>query len=84
MSSLLGGKQKTSSTQTTTRNVPDWVLDSLQTAMSMGDEYATQAYEAYTGQRYADLSSDELAAIDTIRNSQGIWTDAYTNSSNVL
>lgn len=78
MGSLLGGSKK--QTSTSTKNVPAWALPSLQKALSMADAAASTPYEAYTGQRYAPLNSDELASMSMTRDMIGDGSVSYDSA----
>lgn len=82
MSSLLGGKQK--STSSTTVNVPEWALGSLKQALQMGTDAANIPYEAYTGERLAGFTPDELRAQGMTEDMIGRYTNQYNQASDIM
>lgn len=52
------------STTTTTRDVPQYLEDASQRAVNLGTSIAERPYEAYQGDRFADLSQNERTGIN--------------------
>lgn len=84
MSSLLGGKQKSTSTSKQEVNVPSWALGPLQQSLQMAVDASGTPYEAYGDERFANFSQDELDSFNSIRGLQSQWNPAFANASNVL
>ena len=83
-SSLLGGSKKSTSTSTTTRDIPSWLLPSLKDIAAQTAELGNKDYEAYTGQRIAGLSADEQSAYDLIRSLTGQSSGAFDGANATL
>ena len=84
MSSLVGGKKKSKSTQTTTVDVPSWALGPLQQSLNMAVDAANTPYEAYTDPRFAGFTQDELNSFSGVRGLQGQWNPAFTQANDIL
>jgi hypothetical protein len=67
MGSLLGGKQKSTSTSVTRVDFPDWIEPSLRDLITRSGELMDKPYEAYTGDRLSQFNADELSSFDLVR-----------------
>lgn len=65
------GSKKTKETSSTTVNVPAWLDDKNKALISRVDALSQSPYEAYTGERVAGFTPDQLNAFNLIRGGQG-------------
>lgn len=65
------GSKKQKETSSTTVNVPAWLDDKNKALISRVDALSQSPYEAYTGERVAGFTPDQLNAFNLIRGGQG-------------
>jgi len=70
--------QSTSSTQ-----LPDWLNNASQQAVTTAQNLSQQPYNPYTGQMVADVPADTQAAYQAVRNMQGVYDPAYTQAQGI-
>lgn len=62
------GKKKNTETTTNVVNVPSWLDDKNKALISRVDQLSQAPYEAYTGERVAGFTPDQLAAFNLVRS----------------
>lgn len=65
------GSKKNKTTETTTVNVPAWLDEKNKALVSRVDALSQNPYVAYTGDRVAGFTPDQLAAFNLVRAGQG-------------
>lgn len=73
MSGLFSSKpvkneQESTSSATTSTDLPDYVTDAGKTAVGIGTDLATKPWTAYSGPRVADFSTDTQTAFGSLRD----------------
>jgi hypothetical protein len=66
-----GGSTPSNTTQTTKTELPAWMEGASTDQYNQAKELAAKPYEAYSGDRIAGRTPDQVAAADAIRNMQG-------------
>lgn len=61
-------------------SAPPWLLDTYKRLLSRAETLTNQPYKAYTGQRVANFTPDQLAAFQKVRDDQGV-ADPYIASA---
>jgi len=64
---------KKKKTTTQERKIPAWLESGSQLAVSMGKKIAQRPYEAYTGQRFAELDPNEQRAMEMAATEGGVY-----------
>lgn len=65
------GSKKNKDVTTNVVNVPSWLDDKNKALINRVDTLSQQPYEAYTGERLAGFTPDQLAAFNLVRAGQG-------------
>ena len=63
-----GSKTPSKTTQTTTKEIPLWAQPAAQSLLARGQELSYQPYQAYTGQRIADLTGQQTTGLNMVQN----------------
>ncbi len=69
----LFGKKKSKSSSTSVSTTPAWHQQILQDIANKAVSLSNQPYQAYTGNRVADFTSDQQKSFDMTRNNAGVW-----------
>lgn len=83
-SAMSGGQKPQRSTQTTTRDVPAWLQPYMEESVQRGVDISQTPYEAYTGERVAGLSPDELQAIELTRGMVGEQDPRFAQAQDIM
>lgn len=81
MSKLFSGSEKSTSSSST--QYPAWITPELKKLVSKSTALTEQPYQAYTGERVAQLSPDEQQAFDLVRQLTGQAQPAYGQAQNI-
>ena len=79
-----GGTQTVPSPTSTSTQQPDWYQQLLRGIAGVGGEVANRPFQQFPGERQADLTPDQLAAQQGVRNMQGAWQPAVQGGLNAL
>ena len=83
MGSLLGKPKTQKSTSTTTVDMPEWLEGPQKSIVDQTMELSQTPYEAYSGQRLAAMSPDEMSAFDITRGMIGQATPQMQQSQGI-
>lgn len=64
--------------------LPDWYNQYVQGIAGKATQVANAGYQAYPGQQLADFTPDQLAAQQSIRDSQGNWKGNIAQAGGIL
>lgn len=84
MGSLLGGGKGGSTTTTSTKSLPSWLQDQVYNIRDQATALYNKPYESYTGQRIADLNTDQNQVIQGVRDLQGKYDPQLNQSQDAL
>lgn len=81
----MGGSKKTTKTKQTTENLlPEYMRAGSKRAVRMATERTEQDYQAYGGQRIADLSQNEKMGINRAQRDSDIGAEDFASSRSAL
>lgn len=63
-----GSSQPSTTSSTTTREIPAWAQGTAQNLLARGEALSYQPYQTYTGQRIADMTPDQMQGLQAIQN----------------
>jgi hypothetical protein len=63
-----GSSAPANTTQTTTKEIPLWAQPSAMNLLQRGEALSNQPYQAYTGQRIADLTGQQTTGLNLVQN----------------
>lgn len=78
----MGGKKKTTQTQTYTP--PKWVESGAKQALNLGQRIGSQQYTPYTGERVAGLSTNEQMGMELARKSSGAYQPYFDQAQDYI
>jgi hypothetical protein len=73
-----GGAEETKAESST--SAPPWLVDTYKRLLNRGETLSKKPYQAYTGQRIANFTPDQLAGFQSVRDNQGI-ADPYISAA---